>query len=458
MRNRAGERGATTAPAPDPGAVQSSPELRLVSVLFVDLVGYTSLSEGRDAEEVRDLLGRYFESTRTIIGRYAGTVEKFIGDAVMAVWGVPIAREDDAERAVRAGLEILDAVTAFGAEVGVPDLRARAGVVTGQVAALANPGEGLVVGDRVNTASRAQSAAEPGTLAVDDVTHEVTSAAIAYEDAGDHAVKGKSEPIHLWRATRVIAGLGGAERERGIEAPLVGRDADLRLLKELFHGALERRAARLVTVYGAAGVGKTRLLWEFDKYVDGLAGNILWHSGRCLSYGDGVAYWALAEMIRQRLGIPEEAPVVTALEGRAHRALVVSLDADSSRNGDDNVCLASVLVDPQQPNPLALLEGIEQSSYVRDALLELPERLRDVVVSYFLDGEASSSIAARLGVTESRVSQMRSEALAMLRTAMSSVYDDECTEPGIRDRAFAEQVARRSSFQSRISLVRPAVA
>ena len=149
---------------------------------------------------------------------------------------------------------------------------------------------------------------------------------------------------------------------------------------------------------------------------------------------------------------------LTALEGRAHRALVVSLDADSSRNGDDNVCLASVLVDPQQPNPLALLEGIEQSSYVRDALLELPERLRDVVVSYFLDGEASSSIAARLGVTESRVSQMRSEALAMLRTAMSSVYDDECAQPGIRDRSFAEQVARRSSFQSRISLVRPAVA
>ncbi len=301
-----------SAPAPVPAeapVVQSAPELRLVSVLFVDLVGYTSLSEGRDAEEVRELLGRYFESTRTIIGRYAGTVEKFIGDAVMAVWGVPIAREDDAERAVRAGLEILDAVTAFGAEVGVPDLRARAGVVTGQVAALANPGEGLVVGDRVNTASRAQSAAEPGTLAVDDVTHEVTSAAIAYEDAGDHAVKGKSEPIHLWRATRVIAGLGGAERERGIEAPLIGRDADLRLLKELFHGALERRAARLVTVYGAAGVGKTRLLWEFDKYADGLAETVLWHSGRCLSYGDGVAYWALAEMIRQRLGIPEEASI-----------------------------------------------------------------------------------------------------------------------------------------------------
>ncbi len=297
------------------------PELRLVSVLFIDLVGYTSLSESRDPEDVRELLGRYFDSARTIIDRYGGTIEKFIGDAVMAVWGAPVAREDDAERAARAALELVDAVAAFGEEVGVPELRARAGVVTGQAASLANPGEGIVVGDRVNTASRAQSAADPGTVVVDDVTHEVTSAAIAYEDAGEHAMKGKSEPLHLWRAVRVVAGVGGAQREQGLEAPLVGRDADLRLLKELFHGALERRTARLVAVSGTAGVGKTRLRWEFDKYADGLAETVLWHSGRCLSYGDGVAYWALAEMVRQRLGIPEEAPAQ-----EAHAKLASGLD------------------------------------------------------------------------------------------------------------------------------------
>jgi class 3 adenylate cyclase/tetratricopeptide (TPR) repeat protein len=294
--------------------VPRPPELRLVSVLFIDLVGYTALSEGRDAEEVRELLGRYFDSARKIIHRYAGTTEKFIGDAVMAVWGVPVAREDDAERAVRAGLELVDAVAAFGQQVGVPELRARAGVTTGQVASMPNPGEGLVVGDRVNAASRAQSAARPGTVVVDKVTHEVTSAAIAYEDTGEHAVKGKSEPLHLWRAVRVVAGVGGSQRERILEAPLLGRDADLRLLKELFHGALERQGARLVAVSGPAGVGKTRLLWEFDKYADGLAETVLWHSGRCLSYGDGVAYWALAEMVRQRLGIAEEAPAQDALE------------------------------------------------------------------------------------------------------------------------------------------------
>ncbi len=299
----------TVAPASDAAVVPESAELRLVSVLFVDLVGFTSLSESREAEDVRELLGRYFDSARTIVERYGGTIEKFIGDAVMAVWGVPVAREDDAERAVRAALEVVDAVQVMGAEIGADSLRARAGVVTGQVAALENPGEGLVVGDRVNTASRVQSAAQPGTVFVDDTTRQVTSAAVAYEDAGDYEVKGKAEPLRLWRTLRVVAGIGGAEREQGVEAPFVGREADLRLIKELFHGALERRSARLVAVFGEAGVGKSRLRREFSNYLDGLAAGILWHEGRCLSYGDGVAYWALAEMVRQRMGISEEAGV-----------------------------------------------------------------------------------------------------------------------------------------------------
>ena len=129
-------------PAPQAGQSQGSSELRQVSVLFVDLVGYTALSETRDAEDVRELLGRYFDEAKTIVGRYGGTIEKFIGDAVMAVWGAPVAREDDAERAVRAGLELVDAVAAFGGEVGAPELRARAGIVTGQVASLRQPRRG----------------------------------------------------------------------------------------------------------------------------------------------------------------------------------------------------------------------------------------------------------------------------------------------------------------------------
>jgi class 3 adenylate cyclase/tetratricopeptide (TPR) repeat protein len=322
-----GECGTALNVAPTAGPpVRSGPrpvtgELRLVSVLFVDLVGYTALSESRDAEDVRELLSRYFDTARTIVGRYGGTVEKFIGDAVMAVWGAPQAREDDAERAVRAGLELVSAVAAFGEEVGAPQLLARAGVVTGQVASISAPGEALVVGDRVNTASRVQSVAEPGSVYVDEVTHQVTSAAIAYADAGEHTLKGKDEPLHLWRAERVVAGVAGVRVQGELEAPFVGRDSELRLIKELFHTGVERGTARLVAVTGAPGVGKTRLRLEFENYVDGLADTTLWHSGRCLSYGEGVAYFALAEMVRQRLGIAEEES-----PGDAARKLALGLE------------------------------------------------------------------------------------------------------------------------------------
>jgi class 3 adenylate cyclase/tetratricopeptide (TPR) repeat protein len=276
-----------------------------VSVLFVDLVGFTSLSETRDSEDIRELLSSYFDTARTIIGRFGGVVEKFIGDAVMAVWGVPAAREDDAERAVRAALDIIEGISALGTELGV-DLQARGGIVTGSVAAWTVPGEGMVAGDRVNTASRVQSVATPGSIFVDENTRRATSAAIGYVDAGEHQVKGKAEPLHLWRAERIIAAVGGSQRVDGLEARAVGRDADLRLIKELFHACIDRQSARLVAVVGVAGVGKSRLLWEFDKYVDGLAGVVNYHTGRCLSYGDGVAYWALAQMVRQRFNVAEE--------------------------------------------------------------------------------------------------------------------------------------------------------
>ena len=290
-----------------PGTATATPELRFVSVLFVDLVGFTSLSEGREAEDVRELLGRYADVARGVVERYGGTVEKFIGDAVMAVWGAPAAREDDAERAVRAALEIVDAVSVFGAEVDAPQLRARAGVVTGQAAAVEDPTQGIVVGDRVNTASRVQSAAQPGTVLVDEVTRQVAQAAILFEDAGEHRVKGKAESLHLFRALRVVAGAGGRDREGLLEVPFVGRERELRLIKDMLDATIERSGTRLVAISGEAGIGKSRLRREFSNYTDGLAQSFLWHTGRCLAHGGGVAYWALAEMVRQRLGIPEDA-------------------------------------------------------------------------------------------------------------------------------------------------------
>ncbi len=288
-------------------------ERRVCSVLFCDVVGFTPLSESRDPEAVRELLSRYFGVARTVISRYGGVVEKFIGDAVMAVWGTPVAAEGDAERAVRAGLDLVAAVAELGAEAGLPGLAARAGVVTGEVAVtLGAVGEGMVAGDAVNTAARVQSVAEPGSVLVDGPTQRLADSAIGFTEAGAHRLKGKEEPQRLWRATRVLSGVGGSQRIDGLEAPLVGRNAELRTVKELFHAAAERRVPRLVLVSGPAGIGKSRLGWEFEKYADGLAESVWWHRGRCLSYGDGVAFWALAEIVRQRLGIAEEDPVGTA--------------------------------------------------------------------------------------------------------------------------------------------------
>ncbi len=276
-------------------------------MLFCDLVGFTPLSEARDPEEVRELLSRYFEVTRMIIARYGGVVEKFIGDAVMAVWGTPTATEDDSERSVRAALDLIDSVAALGREAGVDGLAARAGVVTGLVAVTVGAtGEGMIAGDAVNTAARIQAAADPGAVLVDEGTRQTTQAAIEFTSAGEHVLKGKTSTTPLWRAERVLSGVGGSQRVDGLEAPFVGRSAELRLVRELFHACAERRTPRLVSVTGAAGVGKSRLAWEFEKYIDGLAATAYWHRGKCLSYGDGVAFWALAGMVRQRLQIAEE--------------------------------------------------------------------------------------------------------------------------------------------------------
>jgi class 3 adenylate cyclase/tetratricopeptide (TPR) repeat protein len=323
-------------------------ERRLVSVLFADLVGHTTFSEGRDAEDVRELLSRYFETARTVIERYGGTVEKFIGDAVMAVWGTPVAREDDPERAVRAALDLLDVVRALGSEVGAPELNARAGVLTGEAAVtLGAEGQGMVAGDLVNTASRIQSEAAPGTVLVGEATKRAAEAAIVFDDAGTRTLKGKSEPLQLWQAVRVIGLRGGAARSTALEPPFVGRDRELRLIKELFHASAEDRKAHLVSVVGIGGIGKSRLAWEFYKYIDGLAEDVWWHSGRCLAYGDGVAFWALAEMVRGRAGILEDEEASSA-RAKLRAAIEEHLTDPQERR----------FVEPRLAHLLGLEEGV----------------------------------------------------------------------------------------------------
>ena len=289
-----------------PVAADDAVEIRVVSVLFADLVGFTSLSETRDPEEVRELLSRYFDVCRELVERYGGTVEKFIGDAVMAVWGAPVAQEDDAERAVRAALDLVAAVADLREAVAAPALAARAGVLTGTAAVtLGARGQGMVAGDLVNTASRIQTQSRPGQVLVGESTKRATEAAVAYEDAGTHQLKGKADPLPLFRAVRVVAGRGGLLKSERLEAPFVGRDRELRLVKEVFHACTEDRRAHLVQVTGIAGIGKSRLAWEFFKYMDGLQSGYFWHRGRCLAYGEGVTYFALAEMVRGRAGILE---------------------------------------------------------------------------------------------------------------------------------------------------------
>jgi class 3 adenylate cyclase/tetratricopeptide (TPR) repeat protein len=283
-------------------------ERRLVSVLFADLTGFTTFSEGRDAEDVRVMLSDYFATARRIVTSYGGTVEKFIGDAVMAVWGAPVAREDDAERSVRAALDLVAAITGLSDRLGL-ELALRVGVLTGEAAVeLTRVGEGMVVGDSVNTASRLQTLATPGSVLVDDVTRLASERAIAYEDAGAHLLKGKSTPVQAWRPLRVVAALGGAGRVL-VELPLVGRRAELGALREALDRLLEPGAdLRLLSVIGEAGIGKSRLAWELEKYADGLAATVLWHRGQASSFGQGVGFWALGDMVRMRAEVTIDDP------------------------------------------------------------------------------------------------------------------------------------------------------
>ena len=279
-------------------------ERRLVSVLFADLVSFTTLSEQRDAEDMRILMDAYFTAARTAIERHGGVVEKFIGDAVMAVWGTPVTHEDDAERAVRAALELVDAVAVLGTSRGVP-LQVRVGILTGEAATAPGAGnQAMVTGDMVNTASRLQSAAPPGGVLVGAATHRAASGAIAFEEVGDLVLKGKEEPVRAWRALRVVAERHGQNR-MAIEPPFVGRAEELRLMKDLLHATGREGRSRVVSVHGIGGIGKSRLAWELQKYVDGLSEGMYWHHGRCPSYGDGVTFWALGEMVRMRAGIAE---------------------------------------------------------------------------------------------------------------------------------------------------------
>jgi class 3 adenylate cyclase/tetratricopeptide (TPR) repeat protein len=284
-------------------AAQAREERKVVSVLFADLVGFTARAERLDPEDVRRFLSPYYARLRTELERFGGTVEKFIGDAVMALFGAPIAHEDDPERAVRAALSIRDAI------LPETELQLRIAVTTGEalvtLGARITEGEGMASGDVVNTASRLQNAAPVNGILVDEPTYRATSQVIRYEAAEPVAVKGKEEPVRVWQAVATRSRLGVDLFDRA-RSPLVGRESELDAVRDALRRAREQRTAQLVTLVGVPGIGKSRLVHELMETVRESDELHYWRQGRSLPYGAGVAFWALSEIVKAQAGISED--------------------------------------------------------------------------------------------------------------------------------------------------------
>jgi class 3 adenylate cyclase len=278
---------------------QGRRERKVVTVLFADLVGFTSRAEQLDPEDVAAELGRYHEHLRGDLERYGGTVEKFIGDAVMALFGAPTTREDDAERAVRAAFAIRDWAVDEGIEV-------RIGINTGEalvrVDARPEMGETMAAGDVINTGARLQSAAAVNSIVVGEQTLRATEQAIDYRELEPVEAKGKSQPVDAWAAVQTRSRIA-VERVHG--ARLVGRKREVALLEDALARVLAERSPQLVTIVGVPGIGKSRLVLELYEAIERLPELISWRHGRCLSYGEGVTFWALGEMVKAQLGILE---------------------------------------------------------------------------------------------------------------------------------------------------------
>ena len=277
-------------------------ERRIVSVVFVDLVGFTSRSERLDPEDVRAILTPYHGTVRDELESFGGVVEKFVGDAVMAVFGAPTAHGDDPERAVRAALAVRDAVVALNAEQPQLDLRIRGAVNTGEavVTLSARPalGEAMVAGDVVNTASRLQQHAPVGEIVVGDETYRATRSAIEYEPVEPVTAKGKAAPIEAWRAVAATSPMGARDLS---STPFVGRSREVGLLDATWERVERERHPHLITVLGAPGVGKSRLSAEFTERISSRGGRVV--RGRCLPYRERSAYGAFAMQVKELAGI-----------------------------------------------------------------------------------------------------------------------------------------------------------
>ena len=307
-------------------APEATEERKIVSVVFVDLVGSTARAERLDPEDVRAQLASYHARVRTELERHGGTVEKFIGDAVVAVFGAPVVHEDDAERAVRAAIAIRDTVAG-------PDVSLRVAVNTGEalVSLGARPaeGEGMVAGDVVNTAARLQSAAPVDGILVGEGTYRATSHVIEYRELDPIVAKGKDEPVPAWEVVAARARFG-SDVEQAPLAPLVGREQEVDQLRDALTRVRREHAPELVTLVGVPGMGKSRLVAELFQVVDADPELITWRQGRCLPYGDGISYWALGEMAKAQAGVLESDSAEEAEAKLAEAADALILDGEEA--------------------------------------------------------------------------------------------------------------------------------
>jgi class 3 adenylate cyclase/tetratricopeptide (TPR) repeat protein len=301
-------------------------ERKVVSVLFCDLVGFTSRAEQLDPEDVADLLAKYHARLRDELEHHGGTVEKFIGDAVMALFGAPVAHEDDPERAVRAALAIRNWAQTQD------DLQVREAVTTGEavvtLGARPSEGEGMAAGDVVNTAARLQAAAPLNSVLVDETTFRATRHVVDYRDAEAVEAKGKAEPVPVWEAREVRSRFGTEVLDHTAEA-LVGREREITALRTSLDRVRAERSPQLVTLVGVPGIGKSRLLYELSRVVDADPELITWRQGRCLAYGDGITFWALAEIVKAQAGILE-ADDDEAVAKKLGAAVEAAVDAEDA--------------------------------------------------------------------------------------------------------------------------------
>ena len=289
-------------------------ERKTVTTLFCDLVGFTAMGERSDPEDVDVCLRSFGALAREVIERYGGSVEKFIGDAVVGVFGVPVVHEDDPERAVRAALRLVEGLDELRRPDGTP-FQARAGVMTGEllVAHDADPalGDGFVAGDAINTSARLEASAAPGTVVVGELTHRLTERVITYRRLAPVSVKGKARPLTRWQALEPVARLGW-EATGGRLSPLVGRDSERDFLVNLLRRVIDTRTPQVALIIGDPGIGKTRLVRELFTVVDTGREVITWRHGRCLPYGEERTFWALREVVQAHAGILETHDLETA--------------------------------------------------------------------------------------------------------------------------------------------------